>query len=373
MLAKELEQLGFAGVKVGRAGCHFRGAWIDVQRANLYSRIATRILVELNHRPIRTEADVAALAMDTAWERWFGSEQTLRVDTSAIQSPFKSLQYCNLLTKDGICDRLRAKEGTRPSIDTVRPDARVHLFLSDSTATMYLDTTGESLFKRGWRLDKGEAPLKENLAAGLLMLSGWEPGMPLFDPFCGSGTILIEAAWMALNIPPGINRPFGFERLRHHDKMAWQGLRQNATANIRTHTDTRLVGSDTSWQAIDAALQNMSRAGLPTDTIQFTQANALEVQAPDDHGLIVTNPPYGERLEQSEGLMSAWASQLKREFAGWSVHVISADMNLPSSMRLKAKRRTPVFNGALDCRLFEFELVAASYRDPPSVGFKQQP
>jgi 23S rRNA G2445 N2-methylase RlmL len=142
------------------------------------------------------------------------------------------LQYCNLRAKDGICDRLRDLEGARPSIDTVRPDARVHLFLSHDTGTMYLDTSGESLFKRGWRLDKGDAPLRENLAAGLLALSGWDPEAALLDPFCGSGTILIEAAWIALGVPPGITRPFGFERLRDHDAHRWEDLKDEARSRI---------------------------------------------------------------------------------------------------------------------------------------------
>ncbi|WP_454007870.1 THUMP domain-containing class I SAM-dependent RNA methyltransferase, partial [Alcaligenes sp. Marseille-Q7550] len=182
-LAAELQDLGYDHVQAGRAGCHFVADWIGVMRANLSSRLATRILLELSHAPVGNEDDILALARLTPWERWFGPEQTLRVDTSAVRSPMQSLQYCNLRAKDGICDRLRELEGARPSIDTVRPDARVHLFLDETTATFYLDTSGESLFKRGWRHDKGDAPLRENLAAGLLALSGWDPSKPLLDPF----------------------------------------------------------------------------------------------------------------------------------------------------------------------------------------------
>ncbi len=197
-----MQALGYDDAEAGRAGCSFTADWAGVQRANLYSRLATRILVQVAHAEISHEDDILDLARDTPWERWFGAEQTLRVDTSAIKSPVQSLQYCNLRAKDGICDRLRELEGERPSIDTVRPDARVHLFLTGHTATLYLDTSGESLFKRGWRLDKGDAPLRENLAAGMLALAGWDPAAPLLDPFCGSGTILIEAAWIALGVPP---------------------------------------------------------------------------------------------------------------------------------------------------------------------------
>ena len=285
--------------------------------------------------------DILDLARATPWERWFGAEQTLRVDTSAIKSPVQSLQYCNLRAKDGICDRLREREGERPDIDTVRPDARVHLFLTGHTATLYLDTSGESLFKRGWRLDKGEAPLRENLAAGMLALAGWDPAAPLLDPFCGSGTILIEAAWIALGVPPGISRPFGFERLRGHDPRRWRDLKEDARARILPQLDAPLVGYDLDPQAIEFARNNAERAWLTSDSIRFEVGDARQVQAPADHGWIVTNPPYGERMptEQDAQLWSEWATCLKRNFAGWQLHIITSDLELPQRMRLKQAPR----------------------------------
>lgn len=364
-LTAEMQALGYEDAQAGRAGCSFTADWSGVQRANLYSRLATRILVQVAHAEISHEDDILDLARDTPWERWFGAEQTLRVDTSAIKSPVQSLQYCNLRAKDGICDRLRELEGERPSIDTVRPDARVHLFLTGHTATLYLDTSGESLFKRGWRLDKGEAPLRENLAAGMLALAGWDPAAPLLDPFCGSGTILIEAAWIALGVPPGISRPFGFERLRDHDAYRWRDLKDDARSRILPQLDAPLVGYDLDPQAIEFAQNNAERAWLTADSIRFEIGDAREITAPADHGWIVTNPPYGERMltEQDADLWRDWATCLKRNFAGWQLHVITSDMTLPNQMRLKPKRRVPLHNGALDCRLFGFELVAAGYRD----------
>lgn len=364
-LTAEMQALGYEDAKAGRAGCSFTSDWSGIQRANLYSRLATRILVQVAHAEISHEDDILDLARDTPWERWFGAEQTLRVDTSAIKSPVQSLQYCNLRAKDGICDRLRELEGERPSIDTVRPDARVHLFLTGHTATLYLDTSGESLFKRGWRLDKGEAPLRENLAAGMLALAGWDPAAPLLDPFCGSGTILIEAAWIALGVPPGISRPFGFERLRDHDAYRWRDLKDDARARILPQLDAPLVGYDLNPLAIEYARNNAERAWLTADSIRFEVGDAREVTAPADHGWIVTNPPYGERMgaEQDADLWRDWATCLKRNFAGWELHVITSDLTLPNQMRLKPKRRVPLHNGALDCRLFGFELVAAGYRD----------
>ncbi|EKU30643.1 N-6 adenine-specific DNA methylase 1 [Alcaligenes sp. HPC1271] len=363
-LSLELQALGYENVQTGRAGCHFDADWIGVMRANLSSRLATRILLEVSHAPVTNEEDILALARVTPWERWFGPEQTLRVDTSAIRSPMQSLQYCNLRAKDGICDRLRDLEGARPSIDTVRPDAKVHLFLDETSATFYLDTSGESLFKRGWRHDKGDAPLRENLAAGLLALSGWDPSKPLIDPFCGSGTILIEAAWMALGAPPGIWRPFHFERLRCHDQRLWRDIKDEARSMIAPRLDTPLIGYDINPTVLDAARSNLERSHLTLETIRFEQGDALKIRPETEAGWIVTNPPYGERLEhQDEDFWPNWASNLKQNFANWSVNMISSDLELPRHMRLKPKRRYPLYNGALDCRLFCFDMVPASYRN----------
>ncbi|NYT78186.1 class I SAM-dependent RNA methyltransferase [Alcaligenaceae bacterium] len=362
-LASELQALGFDDAQADRAGCRFHADWAGVLRANLYSRLATRILVQVAKAPVRQEDDILELAQNTPWERWFGAEQTLRVDTSAIRSPMQSLQYCNLRAKDGICDRLRDHEGARPSIDTVRPDARVHLFLDETSATLYLDTSGESLFKRGWRLDKGEAPLRENLAAGLLALSGWDPSAALLDPFCGSGTILIEAAWIALGVPAGIWRPFGFERLRNHDARHWRDIKEEARSRIATQLDSPLVGYDLNPQALEAARANLERAWLTPDSIRFELGDARTVPPPADTGWLVTNPPYGERMPEDVSLWPDWSQNLKRNYSGWSINVISSDLDLPSQMRLKPLRRYPLHNGALDCRLFSFEMVEAGYRN----------
>ncbi len=365
-LADELRSLNFADARPGRAGAHFSTDWTGVMRANLHSRLATRILTQVSQDKIATEDDIYDLARDTPWERWFGSEQTLRVDTSAVRSPMQSLQFCNLRAKDGICDRLRAREGERPSIDTVRPDARVHLFLTEDTATLYLDTSGESLFKRGWRLDKGEAPLRENLAAGMLVLSGWQSDAPLLDPFCGSGTLLIEAALKSLGVPPGISRPFAFERLRGYQQRRWRDLKDDARTRILDEVPAPLAGADLDPRAIDAARENAARAGLAEDAIYFEAADARDTCPLDERpGWIITNPPYGERLElaEQEALWPEWARTLKREFGGWRVHLITNDLDLPKKMRLNPQKRTPLYNGGLECRLFGFDIVAGGFRD----------
>ena len=364
-LVAEMQALGFEDAVPARAGCRFHTDWTGILRANLYSRLATRVLVEVAYGPVQHEDDILDLALDTPWERWFGAEQTLRVDTSAIRSPMQSLQYCNLRVKDGICDRLRDREGERPDIDTVRPDARVHLFLNEDSATLYLDTSGESLFKRGWRMEKGEAPLRENLAAGILALSGWDPSQALMDPFCGSGTILIEGAWIALGVPPGIWRPFGFERLRNHDARHWRDLKEEARSHIAPRLESPIVGYDLDSNAVEAAKSNLDRAWLAPDAIRFEIGDARSVPPPADAGWLVTNPPYGERLpsEHDSGLWRDWAHNLKQNYSDWNVNIISSDMDLPRELRLKPLRRYPLYNGALDCRLFSFEMVATGYRN----------
>jgi putative N6-adenine-specific DNA methylase len=362
-LATEMKALGYDDAQPARAGCRFRADWAGVMRANLYSRLATRILVEVSRGPVRTEDDVFALAFDTPWEHWFGPGQTLRVDTSAIRSPMHSLQFCNLRAKDGICDHLRDSEGARPSIDTRNPDVRVHLFLNEDSATLYLDTSGEALFKRGWRLNKGAAPIRENLAAGILALSGWDPSQPLFDPFCGSGTILIEAAWIALGVPAGIWRAFGFEQLRNHNTRLWRDIRDEARASIATNVENQLIGYDIDAGAIAAARQNIQRARLAPGTIRFEVGDARGAPACDEPGWLVTNPPYGERMAaEDDALWADWAHHLKRGFSGWHINIISSDLGLPGRLRLKPRRKIPLHNGALDCRLFQFDMVAAGYR-----------
>ncbi len=364
VLADELKHLGYDGIEAGRSGVYFKTDYLGMMKANLYSRIATRILLQVAQGEVYSEDDIYQLSYDTAWEHYFGPEHTLRVDTSAIRSPMQSLHFCNLKAKDGIVDRIRDKEGERPSVDTVRPDAKIHLFLYRDQGTLYLDTSGESLFKRGWRLDKGEAPLRENLAAGMLALAGWQPGTPLLDPFCGSGTILIEAAWWAQNVPPGLHRPFQFMRLRNYQRENWHALRDEAFANIKPTLETPLYGSDISEEALEAVRANMERANLNPGAIKLELKNALEIEAPAESGLIITNPPYGERLDSGQDDMwHPFSGRLKQAFDGWRVNIITSDLELPKKLRLKAQRRIPLYNGNLETRMFVFDMVRDSFRD----------
>jgi putative N6-adenine-specific DNA methylase len=249
---------------------------------------------------------------------------------------------------------------------------RIWGFLDARTVTVYLDTSGESLFKRGWRLDTGDAPLRENLAAGLLRTAGWKPGTPLFDPMCGSGTLLIEAAQILAGIAPGMNRRFAFEKFKVFKQTDWDAVRATVKPSSLPHHPT-IFGSDISGDMLVMARNNLQRAGISFD-VPLKQIDAQEVKPPTGlPGLLITNPPYGERIgmrgdrsqepdELATAFFSAFGSILKQRFAGWTACLFTADLTLPRMLRLKESKKTPFFNGAIECRLFRFELVAGSNR-----------
>ena len=433
---------------------------------NLHSRIASRVLLQMAESTYRQEDDLYRLAHGLAWEEWFTHKQTLRVDVTAHRSPLKSLNFATLKIKDAIVDRLREVSGDRPSIDTVFPDVRVQAHLTATHVSIYLDTSGEALFKRGWRDEKGDAPLKENLAAGILAITGWQPKQPLFDPMCGSGTFLIEAAQIAMGIPSGAIRAglydeagkestptrlayrplvtsvhgFGFLRLKPYtvgaEQKKWQAQKDAVLAEIlerrKTFSDAQslsISGSDINEKLVSMTKSNWQRAQLPGLPV-VRQVDALAAKppsisgdasgAPDLPGLALLNPPYGQRLGIKGGrgddrdsaqnryddegygddvdayshnietgrqsakrssreslkrlqaeeeidpafleFMKQFGQHLKDAFSGWHVFILTADMALPGQLRIKESRRTPLFNGPLECRLFRFEMRSKAER-----------
>jgi len=433
---------------------------------NLHSRIASRVLLQMAESTYRQEDDLYRLAHGLAWEEWFTHKQTLRVDVTAHRSPLKSLNFATLKIKDAIVDRLREVSGDRPSINTAFPDVRVQAHLTATHVSIYLDTSGEALFKRGWRDEKGDAPLKENLAAGILAITGWQPKQPLFDPMCGSGTFLIEAAQMLLGIPSGAIRAglydeagkettptrlayrplitsvhgFGFMRLKPYtvgaEQKKWQALKDAVLTEIldrrKTFPDAQslqISGSDINDKMVSMTKSNWQRAQLPGLPV-VRQVDALAAKppviagdasgAPDLPGLALLNPPYGQRLGIKGGrgddrdsaqnryddegygddvdpyshnietgrqsakrssreslkrlqaeeeidpafleFMQQFGQHLKDAFGGWQVFILTADMALPGQLRIKESRRTPLFNGPLECRLFRFEMRSKTER-----------
>lgn len=365
LLADDLVAAGAPDPRPVPGGVHFRAEWPVCYRANLHSRIATRILWRVAHADYDREDDIYRLALETPWPKWFKADQTLRVDVKALHSPLKSIDFVTLRVKDAICDRFRRESGKRPSVDTRHPDVRVQGFLNAKECTLYVDTSGAPLYQRGTRQKTVDAPLKENLAAGILRLTGWQPGTPLFDPMCGSGTFLIEAAQIALGIAPGAGRDFGFQRLRQFDDSAWRRLLEAAHIAEKPVGNARIFGSDISPPAVRATLANLDRAGL-LPAVVLKAGDLLTIDAPAQGGVLVANPPYGERVSDDDELAAFYpllGSALKRRFAGWRCYLLTADQRLPKLMRLTPSKKTPLFNGALECRLYEFKIVAGSNRD----------
>jgi putative N6-adenine-specific DNA methylase len=367
--AEELASLGARDVTPVDGGVAFGGELALCYAANLESRVASRVLWQVGNAPYRNEHEVFDAARALPWPRLFDVRRTLRVNVSAIRSPLKSLDFITLRVKDAVCDVFREARGERPDVDTAAPDVRIHVFLTSGEATFYLDTSGEALFKRGWRTTGGEAPLRENLAAGILRLAGWAAPAPLYDPMCGSGTFLVEAAMMALGVAPGLNRSFGFERLENFDEKRWKSLRDRAQSRRQPARALEIAGSDKSGTALGQARANLASAGIE-NAVRLKQMDILDGSPPENPGIAVMNPPYGERLADEDSLAAFYprlGDVLKQRYAGWTAHILTADMRLPKLIGLKASRRTPLYNGALECRLFEYRMISGSLRRPRSV------
>jgi putative N6-adenine-specific DNA methylase len=344
----------------------------------------------------RNENDLYNAASEVAWEIWFTPKQTFKIDITAQHSPLTSLNFAALKIKDAVADRFRAKRGERPNVDTTWPDVRIYAHLTPETATLYIDTSGEPLFKRGWRTDKGDAPLKETLAAAMIAASGWDATVPLYDPCCGSGTIPIEAAQIACGIAPGLQRRFGFEKLLPFQNHVWQGLIEEAR-DLEHEPTAPIFGSDVAFRMVDFSERNAERAGV-SGVIEFRGGDALQRMPPSETpGVMLLNPPYGERIaaagvagrgrdsfhpgalanarasEQSHHRETAQtddggdffaqlASHWKKNYSGWSAWMLTPDLKLPSKMRLKESRRVPMWNGPIECRLFRFDMIKGSLK-----------
>ena len=430
-LATEVQRITGVGqddLRTFRAGVMVRGSWRDAMLLNLHSRLAQRVLVELSYTQYRSEQDLYNAAAAVAWELWFSPRESFKIEITAQHSPLKSLNFAALKIKDAVADRFRHKTGVRPDVDTRWPDARIYAHLTTEDLTLYIDTSGEPLFKRGWRADKGDAPLKETLAAAMLAASGWSQGdgtaanpeglvaqgVPLYDPCCGSGTIAIEAAHIACNMAPGSMRRFGFEKLVPFQAHVWQGLLDNARAQ-QCEPRAPVYGSDVAFRMVDFAQRTAERAGV-AHAVQLRGGDALQRMPPcDTPGVMLVNPPYGERIEaagvagaarrarysppteyvspyedaydggdgarmdtprfgardiaQTEDggdFFAQLASHWKKNYPGWTAWMLTPDFKLPSRMRFKESRRVPMWNGPIECRLFRFDLRAGSMRNKPN-------
>lgn len=389
-LQQEIERIApNSPCKVLHGGVAVTGSWQLCMQLNLHSRLAQRVLLQVARRAYHLEQDIYNLAKEVWWEKWFTPRATFRIDATARKSPLHSLNFAALRVKDGIADRFREVSGVRPSVDTKRPDVYVVAHFDEEIATLYLDTSGDPLFKRGWRQIQGDAPLKETLAAAMIYASEWDHshGEVLLDPCCGSGTIAIEAAQIACGIAPGMNRSFAFERLALFQPKEWQEMKVRARQQEHEPTAS-IFASDVSFRMVDFARQNARRAGVER-YIEFHGGDALERPAPAPQGMMLINPPYGERIsprgsarakeisEQEprthtigmsqtqtvESFFPRLAAHWKKAFGGWTAWVLTPDMKLSQAMRLKESRRIPLWNGPIECRLMRFEMVSGSARE----------
>ena len=366
LLADELLAQRALKIVVTDGGVSFEGSLETMYRVNLHSRIATRIMSRVGQGSYATEEDIYKATFKLHWPSWFKVNQTIRVKVTGVKCPLKSLDFVTLRIKDAVCDRFREEGALRPSVSVRDPDVRIHAYLTQDQYQLYLDTSGAPLYQRGFRDVSVIAPLRENLAAGIIMLSGWIPGSPFLDPMCGSGTFLIEAAMMAVNQPPGKKRTFGFQKLTSFDEGLWKKIETEAMNKMKPIEFLDIYGSDMDLRAVRVARHNLKVAGLE-EVAKVMQSDFIKLEPPSSEGTLVTNPPYGQRIGEDEDLKEVypvWAKHMKESFGGWNTYFLTADLEMPKDMRLKPSKKTPLYNGALECRLFEIKMVAGSNRKP---------
>lgn len=364
LLKDELEKLGAHSCIIVNAGIQFKASLNDIMKMNLHSRLASRIMLQVAFGGYRNEEDIYKIALKVKWHDWFHVGNSLKVATSAINSPLKSLEFITLKVKDAICDYFVGIVDARPNIDKHNPDVRIYNFLTKDTVTIYLDTSGEALFKRGYRKHHLEAPIKENLAAGLIKLTNWTPDQPIYDPMCGSGTIILEAISHGLNIAPGLNRDFGFEKLEQFDLKYFGEQKTKAKEDINYNIPLKIHASDISREAINLLEDNLEKAGF-LKYVKVSLSDFLNKSAPEKTGILLCNPPYGIRLEEQKTLEEFYpllGNHLKQKYPNWNCYFISSDLTMPKLIRLKPNRKIPLYNSTLECRLFEFKMVAGLNR-----------
>ena len=362
-LSQELEQFKCQDIRAVDGGVACKGGMEQVYRINLHSRTASRVLLRLTKSGYRNEQDIYKAAKNIRWMDWFDLEQTFKVKVEGKRAQVKSLDFVGLKIKDAVCDVFRDACGARPSVGKIRPDIRIHAFIDERDIQIFIDTSGEALFKRGYRQDTGEAPMRENLAAGLLLLAGYDGTQPFQDPFCGSGTIVIEAAWIATRRAPGLMRRFGFEKLKNFDAALWKKLQHEAETQIRP-APAAISGSDNDRYMIRAAVANAQAAEVDT-FIRFEVKDAQDTRPNGEGGILISNPPYGVRLAEVQALQALYpqlCAWLKQHYAGWLAGMFTGDRDMPKFMRLSPKRKIPLYNGNLDCRLFLMDMVKGSNR-----------
>ncbi|WP_318460161.1 bifunctional 23S rRNA (guanine(2069)-N(7))-methyltransferase RlmK/23S rRNA (guanine(2445)-N(2))-methyltransferase RlmL [Photobacterium leiognathi] len=368
LLADELEQLGAQNIQVVHAGVRFKAEQATAYRCCLWTRISSRIIQVLSEFNVRDDMDLYLGATAINWMNYFDSNTRIVVDFNGTNREIRNSQYGAMKIKDAIVDRFTKADLRRPNIDRERPDLRVHMRLSGEKGILGLDMAGSGLHQRGYRSEAGKAPLRETHAAALVIKSGWTPEQPLLDPMCGSGTLLIEAAMIAAEIAPGLKRKrWGFESIKDFDKDAWMEIHAEATVKSRrgpAKVTTKFFGREMDRRVLAVARDNAGRAGVK-ELIDFEYGDATQLVRPEgfETGVILCNPPYGERLGTTPELISLYkefGNRLKLAFAGSVAAIYSSSNELLSCMRMRADKQFKLRNGALDCVLKTYLITAGS-------------
>ncbi len=364
VLAEELRQLGAEDVRILKRAVSFQGTIALVYKTNLWCRTAFHILQLISTFPVRSQQDLYDHLHDLRWEDWMEADQTLAVHAVAHHAVFTHTQFTEQLSKDAIVDRFRTRFGRRPSVDLDAPFLRIHVHLAGETCQILIDSSGDSLHKRGYRQATGLAPLNEVLAAGMIYLSGWDRKIPFFDPMCGSGTLVIEASLIALNRPAGqFRKTFAFQNWPDYNPSEWKKM---VSESLRSPVSPQLSlqGADFSEQMIRTARQNIIYAGLKND-ITISKRDFRKSDPPFPSGIMVTNPPFGQRLPVPDLKFQykQIGDVLKNRYTGWSVWILAQNKQALKFLGLKPSRKITVFNGPLECKFVNFEVFEGSRKN----------
>ncbi|MCO5265636.1 MAG: class I SAM-dependent RNA methyltransferase [Lentimicrobium sp.] len=363
ILAKELEDLGAEQIELLNRAVSFEGDKRLLYAANYRCRTALRILVPVTRFKIETEQDLYTSIKAIRWEDYLGTQNTIAINSTVTTSIFTHSHFVSLRAKDAIVDRFREKTGERPSVDIDNPDFRINLHIYKDEVDVSFDSSGASLHKRGYHVSNAEAPLNEVLAAGMILLSGWDGQSNFIDPMCGSGTLLIEAAMIAMNLPAGQYRnDYGFMRWKDFDKDLWEDVKNEALEDERDF-NFRIIGSDISEYNLRSAAANLKEARLHKD-IELKVSPFQRMTPPAGGGIMICNPPYGERIKVEDivELYQELGNTLKQNYKGYKAWVISSDLRALKMIGLKPMKKYILFNGQLECRYAGFDLYEGSKR-----------
>jgi putative N6-adenine-specific DNA methylase len=357
--AQELEFLGAQEVCPAFTGVHFVGDKEMLYRVNLWARIVFRVLVPIHEFSCPDSQVLYQEVQKISWDEYLQPTNTLAVDCTGGNQNLNHTHFTALQVKNAIIDQQRLKFGQRSSVDAKNPDVLINAHIHQDRCILSLDSSGASLHRRGYRQAVGSAPLKETLAAALLNIADWNASLAFLDPLCGSGTLPIEAGLKSLNIAPGsFRQKFGFESWLDFDQKLWQKLLTAARNGRNSHLEALISGSDRDPDVLSQARSNATRCGI-AEQISFTQTQLSQIEAPADCGLIICNPPYGERLgdpQQLGKLYKTLGDVFKQRFKGWTAFVLTGNKELAKKIGLKPSRRIPVYNGSLACTLLKYEL-----------------